>query len=128
MNSHALDHKGAMVNVYSKMKPNSFKSQLQAVLTANYKDIHGVQGASGCPKTSTRSSSSKLRTKRMLDQRQTMTQPPTQLLTLPPPPSRRTGACQPQPAGWGLQAVLLALPVALPPALGARASVWHGPM
>ena len=33
------------------MKPDSFKSQLQAVLTAYYEDIKGVQGASGCPKT-----------------------------------------------------------------------------
>ena len=37
--------------VYTKMKPDSFKSQLQAVLTAYYEDIEGVQGASGCPKT-----------------------------------------------------------------------------
>ena len=33
------------------MKPDSFKSQLQAVLTAFYVDIKGVQGASCCPKT-----------------------------------------------------------------------------
>ena len=32
------------------MKPDSFKLQLQAVLTAFYEDIKGVQGASGCPK------------------------------------------------------------------------------
>ena len=38
-----------MVDVYTKMKPDSFKSQLQAVLTAFYEDIKGVQGASGCP-------------------------------------------------------------------------------
>jgi hypothetical protein len=31
--------------------PDSFKSQLQIVLTAYYKDINGVQGASVCPKT-----------------------------------------------------------------------------
>ena len=39
-----------MVDVYTKMKPDSFKLQLQAVLTAFYEDIKGVQGASGCPK------------------------------------------------------------------------------
>ncbi len=33
------------------MKPDSFKSQLQAVLTAYYEDIKGVQGASCYPKT-----------------------------------------------------------------------------
>ncbi len=43
-----------MVDVYSKLKPDSFKKQLQTVLTAYYKDINGVQGSRGCPKTSTR--------------------------------------------------------------------------
>ena len=33
------------------MKPDSFKSQLQAVLTAFHENIKGVQGASVCPKT-----------------------------------------------------------------------------
>ncbi len=33
------------------MKPDSFKSQLQAVLTAYYEDVKGVHGASSCPKT-----------------------------------------------------------------------------
>ncbi len=33
------------------MNPDSFKLQLQAVLTNNYKDIKGVQGASCCHKT-----------------------------------------------------------------------------
>ena len=43
-----------MVDVYTKMKPDSSKSQLQAVLTAFYEDIKGAQGgegASGFPKT-----------------------------------------------------------------------------
>ncbi len=46
-------HVGAMVDVYSKMNPDSSTSQLQAVLTACYEDldIKGVQGASGCPKS-----------------------------------------------------------------------------
>jgi hypothetical protein len=40
-----------MLGVYTKMKTDSFKSQLQAVLTAYYEDIKGIQGASGCPKS-----------------------------------------------------------------------------
>ncbi len=40
-----------MANAYTKMKPDSFKLQLQAVLTTYYEDIKGVQGASGCHKT-----------------------------------------------------------------------------
>jgi hypothetical protein len=40
-----------MVDAYTKMKPDSFKSQLQAALTTYYEDIKGVLGASGCPKT-----------------------------------------------------------------------------
>ncbi len=39
-----------MVEVYSKINPDSFTSQLQTALTAYYEDIKGVQGASGCPK------------------------------------------------------------------------------
>ena len=57
------------------MKPDSFKSQLQTVLTAYYDDINGVQGASGCPKTSTRLSSASSRTKRRPEQRLTRTPP-----------------------------------------------------
>ena len=40
-----------MVDSYTKMKPDSFKSQLQAVLTTYYEDIKGILGASGCSKT-----------------------------------------------------------------------------
>jgi hypothetical protein len=40
-----------MVDAYTNMKPDSFKSQLQAALTTYYEDIKGVLGASGCPKT-----------------------------------------------------------------------------
>ena len=52
MNARALDHKGTMVDVYSKLKPDSFTLQLQTVLTTYYEDIMpvGVQGASGCNK------------------------------------------------------------------------------
>ena len=50
INAHALQHESAMVDVYTKMKPDSFKLQLQAVLTAFYEDIKGFQCASGCPK------------------------------------------------------------------------------
>jgi hypothetical protein len=51
INAQALQYESAMVDVYTKVKPDSFKSQLQAVLTALNEDIKGVQGASGCPKT-----------------------------------------------------------------------------
>ena len=51
MNTRALEHEGAMVEVYSKMKPDAFPSQLQNVLTAYYEDIKGVVGASGCNKS-----------------------------------------------------------------------------
>ncbi len=37
-----------MVEVYCKMKPDSFTLQLQTVLTAYHEDIMGVQGARGC--------------------------------------------------------------------------------
>jgi hypothetical protein len=47
----SLEHESAMVDAYTKMKPDSFKSQLQAVLTTHYEDIKGVQGDSGCHKT-----------------------------------------------------------------------------
>ncbi len=51
VNAQALDYKSAMVNAYTKMKPDSFNLQLQAVLTTYYKDIKGVQGASSCHMT-----------------------------------------------------------------------------
>ena len=41
MNTQALEHEGAMVEVYSKMKPDAFPSQLQNVRTAYYEDIKG---------------------------------------------------------------------------------------
>jgi hypothetical protein len=40
-----------MEDAYTKMKPDSFKCQLQAVLTTYCEDIKGGQGASGCHKT-----------------------------------------------------------------------------
>ncbi len=51
MNAQALDHKGVMVDVYTKMKPDSFRQQVQAVLTVYYEEIKGVQGTNCCPKT-----------------------------------------------------------------------------
>ncbi len=51
MNAQALKHKGAMVEVYSKMKPDTFKLQLQTVLTAYYEDIKLVVSASSCTKS-----------------------------------------------------------------------------
>jgi len=49
INALALQHEVSMW-VYSKMKPDSFRSQFQAVLTTYYEDIKQVQGASGCTK------------------------------------------------------------------------------
>jgi hypothetical protein len=49
--SRALEHEGAMVDVYSKMKPDVLRSQLQTVLTPYYEDIKGVVSASGCTKS-----------------------------------------------------------------------------
>ena len=51
--SQALQHEATMLDVYSGMNPDNFKSQLQAVLTTFYEDIKGHQGASGCPKPKT---------------------------------------------------------------------------
>jgi hypothetical protein len=49
INSQQLQHESAMSDVYTKMTPDSFKTQLQAVLTTYYEDIKGIQGARGCP-------------------------------------------------------------------------------
>ncbi len=51
INSLALEHEGAMVDVYSKMKPDTFRLQLQTVLTAYYEDIKGMVRASSCTKS-----------------------------------------------------------------------------
>ncbi len=40
-----------MREVYSKMTPDTFRSQLQTVLTAYYEDIKGIVCASGCTKS-----------------------------------------------------------------------------
>ena len=50
-NARALEHEGAMVEVYSKMKPDAFTLQLQTVLTSYYEDIKGCVSASGCTKS-----------------------------------------------------------------------------
>ncbi len=36
------------LDAYTKMTLDSFKTQLQTVLTAYYEDIKGIQGTSGC--------------------------------------------------------------------------------
>ena len=51
IDSRALEHEGAMVEVYSAMKPDAFRLQLQTVLTAYYEDIKGIVSASGCTKS-----------------------------------------------------------------------------
>jgi hypothetical protein len=124
--SIVFEAEGAMVDVYSKMKPDSFTSQLQTVLTAYYEDIMGfqaqLQGASGCPK-------SKVVKRKFEDQEDAglapdaavtpATPPPPPPTPPPPPPPRRTRAWQPP--------VLRSLPPS--PALsraGARAGGWEG--
>jgi hypothetical protein len=42
MSTQALEHEGAIVEGYSKMKPDAFTSQLQTVLTAYYEEIRGL--------------------------------------------------------------------------------------
>jgi hypothetical protein len=42
-----------MVNVYSKMKPDSFTLPLQTILTSLFEDIKGVVSARGCTKSKT---------------------------------------------------------------------------
>ncbi len=49
INVRQLQHESAVLDVYTKMTPDSFKTQLQAVPTAYYEDIKGIQGTSGCP-------------------------------------------------------------------------------
>ncbi len=63
MNARAIGHEGAMADVYSKMKPDSFTLQLQTILTALFEDIKGVMSASCCTKSkTTRWSGASLRT------------------------------------------------------------------
>ena len=47
---HKHFSKASMWGVYSNMKPDSFRSQFQAVLITYYEDIKEVKGASGCTK------------------------------------------------------------------------------
>ena len=39
INARALAHEAAMLDVYTKMKPDAFRTQLQAVLITYYEDI-----------------------------------------------------------------------------------------
>ena len=50
MHEHLHFSKASMWGVYSNMKPDSFRSQFQAVLITYYEDIKEVKGASGCTK------------------------------------------------------------------------------
>ena len=98
MNTLALEHEVAMVDVYSNMKPDAFTLQLQTVLADYYEDIKGVVRASGCTKSRPRWSTASSRTKMIPDLRQTLTLPtlpllpPTPPTQQPPQPPRRTGA------------------------------------
>jgi hypothetical protein len=119
-----------MVDVYSKMKPDSFKLKLQTLLTACYEDITGAQSAGSCSKTKVVKHKFKDQEDTRLilepEQHSRRTLQQMQMLTPPPPPPSSTGALQQLPAGWSLHRPP-ALPVVLPPALGARASGWQGP-
>ncbi len=86
------------------MSPDSLRYQVQTVLTTNFEDIKGIQGASCCPKT-------KVVKRKLEDQEDTGTTPDkdaaaesalTPPPTPPPPPPRRTGVLQPPQAGWSL--------------------------
>jgi hypothetical protein len=124
INTQALEHESAsriaMVDAYTKMKPDSFKSQRQAVLTTNYEDIKGVA-------PSPRSSSASLRTTGKMTPTPTpptSTPPPTPTPpTPPPPPPRRWGA---HPAGRGRHPHPAGRGLLRPPALGARAARRRG--
>jgi hypothetical protein len=50
INTLAFEHESTMLNAYTKMETDSFKSQLRTVLTAYYQDIK-VTGASGGSKS-----------------------------------------------------------------------------
>ena len=132
MNAQALEHEGAMVElgleVYSKMKPDALRLQLQTVLITYYEDIKGVVNASGCtpsPRSSSASSWTKMPPTPPPPSSPTSTPPPpppTPTLMPPPPPPRQTGARRrgtlgPHPAGRSVHR---------PPALGARAGAARG--
>jgi hypothetical protein len=51
VNSRALEHEATMLEVYSKMTPDAFRTQLQTALTAYYEEIKGIVCASGCTKS-----------------------------------------------------------------------------
>ena len=113
MNTLALEHEGAMVEVYSKMKPDAFPSQLQNVWTAYYEDIKGVVSASSCNK-------SKVVKRKFEDQDDTGLAPDadaayasTAGAGAATPATPPDGGAEPHPAGKSL----------LPPALLPRAGV-----
>jgi hypothetical protein len=104
MNSRAHEHEGAMVDVYSKMNPDSFTSQLQTTLTAYYEDIKGVQGASGCPKPKVVKRKFEDQEDAGFAQKAAPAAPPAPPTPTPPTPTptpplspRRTGGRQPPP-------------------------------
>ncbi len=113
MNAQALKHEGTMVEVYSKMKPDTFH-----VTVANHLDLllRGDQG--GCERQRLHQVLGGQVQVQGQDLRQMPTPPtpPTPQTPLtptqPPPLPRRTGARQQHPTGMGLL---------WPPALGARA-------
>ncbi len=110
MNARALEHEDTMVEVYSKMKPDTFH-----VTVANRFDRLLREDQGGCERQRLHQVLGGEAQVRGQDLRQTPTPPtlPTPPTPTPPPPlPRRTGALQPHPTGRGLLR---------PSALGARA-------
>jgi hypothetical protein len=99
-----------MVDVYSKMKPDAFMSQLHTVLTAYYEDIEGVVSASGCTKA-------KIVKRKFEDQEDTE--------RVPDADAADAAAATPAiPPDGGTAATSGGRSLHRPPALGARA--WAG--
>jgi hypothetical protein len=110
MDARSLGHEGTMVEVYSKMKPDTFQ-----VTVANRLDRLLQEDQGGCERQRLHKVLGGQAQVRGPDLRQTPTPPtpPTPLTPTPPPPlPRPTGARQQHPTGRGLL---------LPQALGARA-------
>ncbi len=112
MDARSLEHEGTMVEVYSKMKPDTFQ-----VTVANRLDRLLREDQGGCERQRLHQVLGGQAQVRGSDLRQMPTPPtpPTLPTPTPPPPlPSPTGARQPHLTGRGLL---------LPPALGARAGV-----
>ncbi len=90
-----------MVEVYSKMKPDAFPSQLQNVLTAYYEDIKGVVSASGCNKSKVVKSKSGIIKRKFEDQDDTRLAPEADAAyACTAAPTGAADAATPASPGW----------------------------